>query len=109
MNDTSPFTTHGPAPAVTRDIHTVRDLEPLYPTPETFAPFGHLLTPEGRRRLPINTYGDSLDLYREGFETDQPIEWFIFDGRPRGTGVLFLERHRQLSQTFIPEIGRAHV
>lgn len=105
MNDAHPFTTMGPAPTVKLDIHTVLDLKPEAPTPENFAPFGRLLTPEGRKRLPINTYGDSLDLFREGFETDQPIEWFIFEGRPRGTGVLFLERHRLLSQTFIPVNG----
>ncbi len=71
-----------------------------------FAPFGQVLTETGRRRLPINTYGEQLDLYREGFETDQPTEWFIFQGRRRGTGVLFLERHQQLGQTFIPVGGK---
>jgi len=103
----SPFTTRGPAPAITAEVHTRLVLSATEPTPETFAPFGRILTPEGRKRLPINTYGASLDLYREGFETDQPIEWFIFEGQPRGTDVLFLERHLQLSQTFIPVNGKS--
>jgi ureidoglycolate lyase len=60
------------------------------------------LTETGRKRLPINTYGDKFDLYREDFASDQPIEWFIVNGRPRWNGVLFVERHMQLTQTFIP-------
>lgn len=102
----SPFTTRGPAPATNLAIHTRIVLKPETPTPENFAPYGQILTPAGRKRLPVNTYGDRMDLYREGFETDQPIEWFIFDGRTRWNGVLFLERHMQLSQTFIPVNGK---
>jgi ureidoglycolate hydrolase len=71
-------------------------------TATAFVPFGVILSPDGRERLPINTYGDKLDLYREDFSSDQPIEWFIVNGRPRWNGVLFLERHMQLTQTFIP-------
>jgi ureidoglycolate lyase len=98
----SPFTTRGAAPKETRETHTrhVLKAEPI--TPEAFAPFGVVLTETGRKRLPINTYGDKLDLYREDFASDQPIEWFIVNGRPRWNGVLFLERHMQLTQTFIP-------
>jgi ureidoglycolate lyase len=100
------YATHGPAPAETAPVHTRLSLRAEVVTAENFAPFGLVLTPAGRPRLPINTYGDNLDLYREGFESDQPIEWFIFAGRARGTRVLFLERHQQLSQTFIPVNGR---
>jgi ureidoglycolate lyase len=106
MSGAHPFTTHGPAPQTSVPTHTSRALKAEIPTPETFAPFGHILTEAGRKRLPVNTYGDKLDLYREGFETDQPVEWFIVVGRPRWNGVLFLERHRQLSQTFIPVGGK---
>jgi ureidoglycolate lyase len=74
-------------------------------TPEAFAPFGVVLSPAGRERLPINTYGDKLDLYREGFETDQPIEWFIVQGRCRPLSALFLERHKQITQAFVPMNG----
>jgi len=80
-----------------------------YVTPESFAPFGTVLSPEGRERLPINTYGDKLDLFREGFESDQPIEWFIVRGKPRRMSALFLERHMQLTQTFIPLGGAPFV
>lgn len=101
-----PFTTRGPAPKESVAIHTTRQIPAQTATPENFAPFGVLLTAQGRKRLPINTYGASFDLYREGFESDQPIEWFIVNGTHRGYGVLFLERHMQLSQTFIPVGGR---
>jgi ureidoglycolate lyase len=78
-------------------------------TAEAFAPFGVVLSPQGRDRLPINTYGDKLNLYREGFESDQPIEWFIVQGTVRDMQALFVERHMQLSQAFIPMNGDAFV
>lgn len=78
-------------------------------TAEAFAPFGVVLSPDGRVRLPVNTYGDKLDIYREEFETDQPTEWFIVQGRRRGMTALFLERHLQLTQTFIPMNGDSFV
>ncbi len=78
-------------------------IEPL--TREAFAPFGVVLHPSGRERLPVNTYGDKLNLFRESFETDQPIEWFIVEGKRRPMSALFLERHMQISQTFIPMNG----
>lgn len=102
MDPANPFATGGAAPKTSVAIHTTRRLPFEIVTPESFAPFGVVLTEAGRERLPINTYGDKLDLYREGFESDQPTEWFIAHFRNRGTGVLFLERHQQLSQTFIP-------
>jgi len=79
--------------------------EPL--TAEAFAPFGVILSPDGRERLPINTYGDKLSLFREPFETDQPIEWFIVEGKVRPLSALFLERHLQITQAFIPLNGDA--
>lgn len=82
-------------------------IEPL--TAEAFAPFGTVLSPEGRARLPVNTYGDALDLYREGFETDQPVEWFIVQGKPRPMEALFLERHLQITQAFLPLGGAGFV
>ncbi len=99
------FATAGAAPKTSVPVHTVSTLKFEAVTAENFAPFGVVLTDAGRTRLPINTYGDKLDLYRENFETDQPTEWFIVRGRNRGTSVLFLERHQQLTQTFIPVGG----
>jgi ureidoglycolate lyase len=78
-------------------------------TEETFAAFGVILTPEGRERLPINTYGDKLDLYREPFISDQPVEWFIVQGRVREMKALFLERHQHITQTFIPLNGHGFI
>jgi ureidoglycolate lyase len=100
------FTTSGAAPKTIVPTHTTLTLKPMALTAEAFEPFGRVLTEAGRTRLPVNTYGDKLDLYRENFETDQPIEWFIVVGRPRWNGVLFLERHKQLTQTFIPVGGK---
>lgn len=103
------FATRGAPPQASRATHTTRTLRAAPVTEADFAPFGQVLAPAGRRRLPINTYGDRMDLYREGFASDQPTEWFIFSGRPRGTEVLFLERHQQLGQTFIPVGGKGFV
>ena len=98
----NPFSTRGPAPATSLALHTRHRLRAETVTAAGFAPFGSVLTAEGRRRLPINTYGEKMDLYREAIETDQPIEWFIIRAQDRGTSELFLERHRMLSQAFIP-------
>jgi ureidoglycolate lyase len=68
-----------------------------------------VLSPEGRERLPVNTYGDRLNLYREPFETDQPIEWFIVNGHLRPMSALFLERHMLITQAFIPMNGDAFI
>jgi ureidoglycolate lyase len=78
-------------------------------TADAFAPFGKVLSPEGRDRLPINTYGDKLNLFRESFDSDQPIEWFIVHGLKRPMQALFLERHMQLTQAFIPMNGDGFV
>jgi ureidoglycolate lyase len=88
------------------EIRTVQ-AEPL--TVEAFAPFGVVLSPQGRTRLPINTYGDRLDIYREPFESDQPIEWFIVQFWKRDLRALFLERHQEITQTFLPLDGKAFV
>lgn len=85
-----------------RDVYSLH-IETL--TAEAFRPFGQVLSPEGRERLPINTYGDRLNFFREGFESDQPIEWFIVEGHRRPLQALFLERHQQLTQAFIPMNG----
>lgn len=105
LDPTNAFATGGAAPKTSLVIHTTRRLPFETVTAENFAAFGVVLTEAGRTRLPINTYGDRLDLYRENFESDQPTEWFIASFKNRGTGVLFLERHQQLSQTFIPVGG----
>jgi ureidoglycolate lyase len=71
-------------------------------TADAFAPFGVILSNENRTRLPINSYGDKANIYREGFESDQPIEWLIPHFTNRGNKPTYLEKHLQLTQTFIP-------
>jgi ureidoglycolate lyase len=88
-------------PAIVLPLHRL--------TAEAFAPFGSVLTEEGRTRLPINTYGELVDLYTEPFDSDQPVEWFIGNFRPRRNRVLFLERHMHITQTFIPLGGKQFV
>ena len=86
-------------------IHTRRTLRAEPVTPEAFARFGVALSPHGRERLPVNTYGDKLNLFREPFESDQPIEWFIVQEHRRDMSALFLERHMLLTQASIPMNG----
>jgi ureidoglycolate lyase len=82
--------------------------EPL--TPEAFAAFGQVLTTEGQERLPIDTYGGTIDVYRPArLESDQPVEFLVSRSRLREFRVLFLERHVQLTQTFVPLDGHAFV
>jgi ureidoglycolate lyase len=78
-------------------------------TPEAFAPYGVVLTPEAHERLPIEVYGNSVDCFREPIESDQPLEYLITTLRFRGYEVRFLERHMELTQTFIPMGGASYV
>lgn len=105
LDPNNPFATSGPPPKTSVPTHLSRKLKFETVTPENFAPFGVILTGASRQRLPINTYGGKMDLYREGFQSDQPTEWFIAVFQNRGTDVLFLERHQQLTQAFIPVGG----
>lgn len=83
-------------------------VEPLLQ--ETFAPFGDVLTLENLDRLPIDFYGDRVDIFRPApFESDQPVEWLVSRSRIREFRVQFMERHRQLTQTFIPLAGHPFV
>jgi len=75
-------------------------------TRETFAAFGHLLTHEGLTPLPIHLYGDRIDTFRPAyFESDQPVEYLLTRSRIRDYRVIFLERHLELTQSFIPLAG----
>jgi ureidoglycolate lyase len=71
-------------------------------TPEAFAPFGECLYIQGDA-LP-HVYGDTMEVYKVGFlDTDAPVEyiWTRYTST-RDMRVLFLERHHQMTQTFIP-------
>jgi len=71
-------------------------------TREAFAPFGEVLAVDGLERLAVDIY-DEIDVYRAGkFESDQPVEFLLTRLRLREFRVIFLERHLELTQTFIP-------
>jgi ureidoglycolate lyase len=82
--------------------------EPL--TREAFAPCGDVISAEGHDRLPVNYYGDRMDVYKAGpFESDQPVEFLLTVTRIRDFRVTFLERHMELTQTFIPLAGHPFI
>ena len=73
-------------------------------TAEAFAPFGDVLEPRGEP-LP-HVYGDTMDVYELGLhECDVETEFIVTRYRLREPRVLFLERHHQITQTFIPLDG----
>lgn len=84
------------------EVRTVT-AQPL--TVEAFKPFGDVISVEGRERLPIDLYGDAVDVFRADFEADEPIEFLLTRGKVRPFEVLFLERHFNLTQTFFPMGG----
>lgn len=87
----------------------VRSITAELLTPEAFAPFGYVLSPEGREREPIDLYGGTKDVYRvAAIETDRPMEWLVTRSMMRDFRVLYLERHLELTQAFIP-LGGAPV
>lgn len=70
-------------------------------TREAFAPFGELLGVVGESTPHV--YGDTLSPYRAGrLESDVQIEWIYTTYRMREYRVLYLERHHNITQTFIP-------
>lgn len=84
--------------AVRRPVHTITATTV---TAEAFSPFGEVLEPTGPP-LP-HVYGDALDVYRAGtFESDAKVEFIATRSRLRELRVQYLERHRQITQTFIP-------
>jgi ureidoglycolate lyase len=93
------------ATAVETEVVTIT-AEPI--TPEAFAPFGTVLSAEGQERLPIDLYGDRVNVFRPApldADPTQPMEWLYTENRIREFRVLFLERHMQLAQAFIPMGG----
>ena len=75
-------------------------VEPL--TPESFAPFGTVLTRRDQERLPINLYGGKVDVYRPAaIDADQPLEWLLTRNHVRDFQVTYLERHHGVGQAFV--------
>jgi len=70
-------------------------------TVDGFAPYGELLTTIGEPTPHV--YGDTLSPYRAGrLRSDAEVEWIITTHRLREFRVLYLERHHNITQTFIP-------
>ena len=70
-------------------------------TVENFAPYGELLTTVGEPTPQV--YGEALSPYRAGrLRSDAEVEWIITTHRMREFRVLYLERHHNITQTFIP-------
>ncbi len=70
-------------------------------TVESFAAFGDVLTTSGDA-LP-HVYGDTMDVYQPAMhECDVETEFIVTRYRIREPRVLYLERHNQITQTFIP-------
>jgi ureidoglycolate lyase len=68
---------------------------------EGFAPFGELLTTVGEPTPHV--YGDALAPYRAGsLRCDAEVEWIITTYHLREFRVQYLERHHNITQTFIP-------
>lgn len=84
------------------DVRTV-EAEPL--TLEGFAPYGDVIGPDGRDRLPINLYGGTVDAYNIPVVAEEPFEFLVNRLRYRGLRIHNLERHKGLSQAFIPMDG----
>src|SRR5262249_21022330 len=89
---------------------SVRTIKAQLLTREAFAPFGDVLSSEGLRRLPIELYGDRIDVYRPAlFESDQSVEFLLTCSRIREFRVIFIERHLELPQSFIPFGGHPFI
>ena len=70
-------------------------------TRESFEPYGELLIPVGESTPHV--YGDTLAPYRAGrLWSDAEIEWIVTTHHVREWRVLYLERHHNITQTFIP-------
>jgi ureidoglycolate lyase len=82
-------------------------------TREAFAPFGDVLSTDGITALKegSNFYSEGKsNLYRPSvLESDRPVEYLLYESGPRPMRVRFLERHVELTQTFIPLGGKPFV
>lgn len=93
---------------VTRDRDEVVTISAELATVEGFAPYGELLTTIGEPTPHV--YGDTLAPYRAGrLRSASEVEWIITTYHLREFRVLYLERHHNITQTFIPLGGDAMV
>lgn len=78
-------------------------------TVEAFAPFGDVIGPDGRDRLPINLYGGTIDVYPIAVEADEPFEFLVNTLRYRELRVINLETHKGMTQAFMPLDGKPFI
>jgi ureidoglycolate lyase len=77
-------------------------------TPESFAPFGEVLTPATGERLNSTFYGPAVEVYRAGsFSSDEPCEMLLNVTYLRPLEVTYFERHDRLTQVFAPLGGHS--
>src|ERR1700733_1297895 len=83
-------------------------LTPIPLTRQSILPFGDVISSEGIEpvaRTPGEEapYGGTIDGYRGGLvESKEPVELIMPPFRVRECRVLFMERHPEFSQTYIP-------
>jgi ureidoglycolate lyase len=90
-------------------------LTPIPMTRENMEPFGTVLSSEGvdptpRRAGQENPYGGTIDGYRGGTVTSKdPIELLMPRFRVREFKLLWLERHPEFTQVYVPVTGAPYV
>jgi ureidoglycolate lyase len=82
--------------------------EPL--DPASFARFGRVLSVDALEELPIDWYRGANSVRGPiELEADVPVEYLLLRSAVRPLSMRYLERHRQLTQTFIPLDGSPFV
>lgn len=71
-------------------------------SPEGFARFGKVLAPDTVEPLPTGLYPGVQVFIPASIHAETDIEWMLTRTDVREFRVVFLERHMQLSQAFIP-------
>lgn len=100
------------AAADTARSHT---LTPIPLTRESIVPFGDVISSEGiepieRRPDEEAPYGGTIDGYRAGLvESKEPIELIMPRFRVREFRVLFMERHPEFAQAYIPVTNQPYI
>lgn len=95
---------------------TTHLLTPIPLTPESIKPFGEALTSEGREQLALVNdeelgYRGTIDGFRSDLllESEAPVEFLMPRFRVREFRVLFMERHPEFTQTYVPVTGAPYV
>lgn len=91
---------------------TVHEVVAQPATRAVLAPFGELLGTEDLEPLQRGSgfYATRTALFRPGvLSSDAPVDLLVYDSDPRPFEVRFLERHVQITQTFLPLGGVPYV